>query len=109
MILEQPEPESTIENPATSIEQDLKTSTEHRRSLDEEINDDTLMKLKNSNFVGSTRNDNTDLSNGPNVFEEKLLDFGDDNNLTNDVANNENDKNVENVVFDSIFSNDNGM
>lgn len=107
VILEQPEPESTIENPATSIEQDLKTSTELRRSLDEEINDDTLMKLKNSNFVGSTRNDNTDLSNGPNVFEEKLLDFGDDNNLTNDVANNENDKNVENVVFDSIFSNDN--
>lgn len=84
----------------TPIEED---STD--RKSDEEIHDDTLTKLKNSNFVGSMRNESKDL---PNAFEENLLDFGNDNIAVDNKAS-ENDKNVESVVFDSIFSNDNGM
>jgi len=72
----------------------------------QEIDDEFMQSLKQNKFIGGSRGESA-----PVVVTNQLVDFG-DNNMdfnTNSEANvNENDKACQNVVFDSIFSNDQG-
>ncbi len=74
----------------------------------QEIDVEFMQSLKQNNFIGGTRGADPI----PNEVNNQLVDFGDNNmdfNTNNTTSEqNANVKACENVVFDSIFSNDQG-
>ena len=85
--------------------------------MEKEIDDETMMYLKNNNFIGGAKSNEANLvepSSTETVCEKRiesgnLVDFGFDNDNVNDHDDTkENKEVVDQVVFDSIFSNDNG-
>lgn len=74
-----------------------------------QIDNEVMLNLKQNNFIGSSRYDST-TPNCEQQANHQLLDFSDENyrpvEITEQTGVNENDKAVENVVFDSIFSSD---
>ena len=96
-------------------EETFKTPT--KKSMEKEIDDETMMYLKNNNFIGGAMSNEANLvepSSTETVCEKpiesgNLVDFGFDNDNVNDNDDTkENKQVVDQVVFDSIFSNDNG-